>query len=118
MAAPKRRGLSYEVLCHGMPRDGAAATYVIAKKLGKPRSLVKRALADLQRKGLVHKYVADRSGGSGPQYGADKMDFISADGTKRHVFLWEPARRGKAGQKVAARCELLPARYRLLAKRR
>lgn len=105
--APKRRGLSYQVLCNGMSPSGPAATWVIAKNMGKPRSTVKRALEDLQRKGLVVKYVADRSGGSGPNYGPDRMDRI--EGSKKQVFLWDVVRTGKPWQKIIARCELYPA---------
>lgn len=117
MAAPKRRGLSYRLLCNVMTKtSGGEATYVIAKKLGVPRSVAKRALEDLQRKGLVTKHVADRSGGSGPNYSAARMDLI--DGSKKKVFIWDVVLTGKAGQRIAQRCELPSqgARYRISSK--
>lgn len=104
MAAPKRRGLSYQVLCSGLSNNGAAATYVIARKMGKPRSTVKRALEDLQRKGLVIKHVADRRGAARD---ATKLDVMT--GTSQKIFLWEANMRGKSGDKIRARCELYPA---------
>jgi hypothetical protein len=105
MAAPKRRGLEYKLICDVMAqRRGPTATWALAEKLGVPRSTAKRALESAQRKGLVHNYVADRSGGSGPSYSAQRMDII--DGSVKKVFLWDLIRTGKAGKKIAARCEL------------
>lgn len=103
MAAPKRRGLEYRTLCSGVGNQ-PSATYVIANRLGVPRSIAKRSLESLQRKGLVVKHVADRTGGSGPGYGADRMDFI--DGRVKKVFLWARASGSKAQKKITARCEL------------
>jgi predicted transcriptional regulator len=102
MAAPKRRGLEYQLLCQALT-GGHQATYVIAQKVGKPRSVVKRALTNLERRGLVSRWEQDRSGGSGPSYDATKMDFI--DGRKKKVFVWARVQTGKAGQKVEQRCE-------------